>query len=807
MIILTIWEKTLLYLNSNPYASQKTLENTLRSSHHGVAKSLKKLREEGFIREESRYVEDKKRRLKTYTLTGQGRKNAENIEKKIGKETITIIDMDGKEKEIRFSKINEFLKKKVNKTFTITEILSTLEKNRVELRKLIRETTMNIDFASEKPEIKHFYGREKEIKTIDEFIESKTKTLSIRGIAGIGKTVLITKALEKHKHKYNVFYHRLHSFSTTESMLRYLSDFLSEMKKNRLRAYLLSKENIENIDVMILLSEEMRNTSAVLVFDDIHKIKKETCVFLNELLQTIIKKTNNVKLIVSGRQTPEGVYDKKQVLDRNMKEIILTGLDKKPAEQLLNEKGIKTGTEKIYTITKGHPLLLELIKDEENAAEDAYSFLRNEIYNRVNDDEKNILGLCSVFRYPFKQRIFLENSISIDAVDNLVDKSLMQRSGDIYDEHDMIKEFIYKRLNEREKIRYHRTAGDYYEKEPGEQGLFEKLHHYIMADYMEETAKTMLKQGEKLIKTGFGKEAMSILDSLDKKRIPILDWVKILLLKGDIQRLMGKLDNALSMYNEALKISKENTYHQGTVESYLGIGRCYEEKSQWDQALINLNRYLEISKKTGDKKEMADAYHNLGYIHWRKGKLNDAERYFRLSLKHTNEDLLIANAYTGLGFVNMDRGKYDAAIRFYSKSSGVFEKAGNKYGTLRTYNNIAVTYARKKEYNMAVEYHEKQIGLAESLGDFRGMAYGFIGVSGDYAEMDMLEEAMDCCRKGLTLAEQLGEKLLISLAHNQYGLIVGKRKNWKKADEHFTMSINIAREIGSITRLADTYFD
>lgn len=809
MIMLTGKEKTLVHLKSSVQDYQENIEKAVGVSHRIVSEAVRKLKEEGLINIQKRYIESKGRRINVYFLTDKGRNIADEIEKRISNETITVIDLKGKEKRIKFSEINDFLKKTSNKNFTVIEILNILENNKLELTKLIQKTSGNIDWASERPEIKHFYGRKKEIKTVDDFINSKkTKVLSIRGVAGIGKTTLITKALEKHKHKYNVFWHRFHEFSTAESMLRYLNDFLSTMRKNKLRIYLMSNKNIEKIDALMILEEEMKKINAIMVFDDIHKIKDELSVFLNEFLQ-ILKRINDVKVILSGRQIPR-IYDEKDVLDAIVKEITLEGMDKKSSRQLLNEKGIKTGTEKIYSATKGHPLILELVKNEKTVSEDAYSFLKNEVYNKLFVDEKEILNLCSVFRYPFKNKLFTENNIKLDIVDDLVDKSLMQRSGDIYDEHDLIKEFMYKRLNKREKIRYHRTAGKYYEKETGDMALLEKLHHYIEADYQEETVKTMLKHGKNLIKRGFKEETIGILNVIDKQRIPAREWIKILLLRGNIQRLNGNLDTALSTYNMALKMSEENENLEGIAESYLGIGRVYEEKSRWDDALINLNKYLELSKKTGNKKNVADAYHNIGYIHWREGKLNDAEKYFKLCLKHTRPDadeVITANAYTGLGFVNKDRGKYDTAIRLYNKSMDVFEKTGNKYGVVRAYNNIAVTYARKKEYDRAIEYHIKQISLAESIGDFRGIAYELIGVSGDYAEKDMLKKALDYCRKGLSLAERLDEKLLISLAHNNMGVIMGKRKTWEKADEHFNASIRIAKEIGSITRLADAHFD
>lgn len=93
------------------------------------------------------------------------------------------------------------------------------------------------------------------------------------------------------------------------------------------------------------------------------------------------------------------------------------------------------------------------------------------------------------------------------------------------------------------------------------------------------------------------------------------------------------------------------------------------------------------------------------------------------------------------------------------------------------------------------------------MGDFRGMAYGLIGVSGDYAEKGMLREALDSAEKGLSLAEQLDEKLLISLSHNNMGVIMGKKSLWEKADECFNTSIRIASEIGGIERLANAHVD
>ena len=73
MIILTVKEKTLLYLTTIPQDFQRNIETMLNISHSETSKSLGKLKEKQLIKEEKGYVKDEKRKVKTYSLTEIGR--------------------------------------------------------------------------------------------------------------------------------------------------------------------------------------------------------------------------------------------------------------------------------------------------------------------------------------------------------------------------------------------------------------------------------------------------------------------------------------------------------------------------------------------------------------------------------------------------------------------------------------------------------------------------------------------------------------------------------------------------------------
>lgn len=56
------------------------------------------------------------------------------------------------------------------------------------------------------PELDYFFGREEEIEEISDFMDSETyTTLTLRGIAGIGKTALLSKIVDLYKDKKNIF--------------------------------------------------------------------------------------------------------------------------------------------------------------------------------------------------------------------------------------------------------------------------------------------------------------------------------------------------------------------------------------------------------------------------------------------------------------------------------------------------------------------------------------------------------------------------------------------------------------------------
>jgi len=777
--------------------SQSGMEEEANISHRLVSEGLKMLKKESLVEEKRFHLLETGRFRSFYFLTSDGIVKVKELKKEIDEKTLKLKEKN-KVKEMKVGKVVEHLKKisKGKMEINYTNILKHILPNNFLNLADVLEIKKEVDFSERKPEVKYFVGREKALKEISNFIESGARILVIKGIAGIGKTAVVSKILEQYKG--NVFWHRFYPFSTLEGMLKKMSRFLSKIGKEKLRNYMEIGE-IKTEEIMIILEEEM-NESMLLVFDSFENANKKIVDFFSSFKDL---KTGS-KTVVIGRSIPSFYSRKDAVVKKNVVGMKLKELDKRSSENLLIHRGIKKDLDKLYNLTKGHPLMLELILPE--TAIEAEEFLRDEIIKRLNESESKALEIASVFRYPFYPRALLVGDIDYDTIDSLTEKSLFQRSYNVYDVHEILRDFCYNRLTFKQKKYYHGIASDYYKNEKGEDAVVEHVHHLLRAGNNEKAGEIIVENGNSIIKSGYAEEFMHILKSLDenqfqKQRLPIL------LLKGKTSEVIGKWDDSLRHYKLLLELTGDD---KESVEAHLGIARICFPRGKYDETLNNLKDALRISKKINDIHGAADAYYGMGSVHLRKGKIDDAMNNFKLCLdfcQKTGDISLMVKTYRTMGVAYWSKGEYDKSIEIMMKALRTAEKTGDRQEIAKIYNNLGATYAKMNDYRKAIEWYEKCIKISNEIGDVRMTGYGMSNAAEEYTRKDMLDKAIDYTDKALKIFERLDEKRMITQCHLNYGIIHRNRKKWELAISHFKKAVRMAEENKDIEFLSQIYFE
>ncbi|MDI6917703.1 MAG: AAA family ATPase [Thermoplasmatales archaeon] len=497
------------------HLSQEGMADSVMTARSLVSRALSDLAEEGLIGERLAHIRGKKKRMNIYFLTDEGLKMAAGI-KENAENTVVLLKEKDKLEEMKLSEV-----KKLKKDANILDLVNTVAEDGTLDLNMLREKREFIDFSEIAPEPGHFFGRKKELTALKKWVEGfYPKIVVVKGIAGIGKTTLIAKIVSEYKAKKNVFWYRFHDWSTLKNMLTRLSDFLYLSGRRQLKIQIKSKETIDMEKISAILKTHLKNADCLLVFDDFHKAKEPEISFFSSLAD-ILEGADSVKVIVMGRWIPPFYSRKEVIIRKTVSEMLLQGLDESASRELLRERNIKTNLKKLYLLTGGHPLCLEFVDEAGAAAPNIARYIQEEIFSKLTEKEKNALSIASVFRYPFKENAFFiaDDEIGYDTIDRLVDKSLLQISGGVYDTHDLIRALFYSRMIPKTKAELHRRTADYYLNEKNDASYVEAIYHLLKAGDKEGAIKIVDEKGQGIIEHNYSNELISILKEFNMNEI------------------------------------------------------------------------------------------------------------------------------------------------------------------------------------------------------------------------------------------------------------------------------------------------
>jgi len=420
------------------------------------------------------------------------------------------------------------------------------------------------------PKLKYFFGRGEEILWIKEFMDSEIcKILVLRGMAGVGKTAIISRLVETYQDRKNILYLKLYPYSSLSGTLSKLGGFLEKLGRSKLSSYLSeAKESIGLEGFLTALQEDLGGSRVLVILDDVHLAREEITKVFTPLMDML--DSTDAKLVISGRMIPR-FYDKRDMLVRKrLKEVVLGGLDEKSASELLNYRGIEEQYHRqLYSVTGGHPLMLELATP--GAAVDAAEFIDKEILEPLSDQEKKVLGLASVFRAPFPLEAIRSEADEATSR-KLTEKLLLKGMDGSYEVHEMLRMIIYNRLTAEEKIGYHRLAGEFYLNVGTESSLIEAIYHMIKGYKQPQAASIAIERAAQLVRAGYGRALLEEMSQLQEAEVPDY-WPYVLILRGDLMASMGQLAEALKQYDTCVEYTESSSPKGGReVFSYLWFG-------------------------------------------------------------------------------------------------------------------------------------------------------------------------------------------------------------------------------------------
>ncbi|BBD60942.1 hypothetical protein NIES2109_37430 [Nostoc sp. HK-01] len=147
---------------------------------------------------------------------------------------------------------------------------------------------------------------------------------------------------------------------------------------------------------------------------------------------------------------------------------------------------------------------------------------------------------------------------------------------------------------------------------------------------------------------------------------------------GQIYLSLGKYDEALKLYQQALDIYKQNNYKLGIAVALNNIGRVYQNLGNYNQALEFNQQALANYREVGDR---------------------------------TGEGVTISN----LGQVYQKQNQYDQALGLYQQAVAIHREVEDKVSEAATLKFLGDVLAAKNQPSLAIAFYKQSVNLTETI--------------------------------------------------------------------------------------------
>jgi hypothetical protein len=203
------------------------------------------------------------------------------------------------------------------------------------------------------PELRYNYGRNLEISTLKEWLDNKTRLITIYGLTGIGKTALTLKLVSEIAPQFDyIIYRSLENIPQLIALKDDLKQFFTQSLSTPLP------------DIIDYLS----SYRCLIILDDVQNIFKQgelagkylsDCQDYHKFFQQIATTSHQSCLILISWEQPREFITLKS---DNLRSLYLQGLDSQ-AEEIFQEYSLKNQEKwsELITLYQGHPSWLNII--------------------------------------------------------------------------------------------------------------------------------------------------------------------------------------------------------------------------------------------------------------------------------------------------------------------------------------------------------------------------------------------------------------------------------------------------------------
>ena len=261
----------------------------------------------------------------------------------------------------------------------------------------------------------------------------------------------------------------------------------------------------------------------------------------------------------------------------------------------------------------------------------------------------------------------------------------------------------------------------------------------------------------------------------------------------------GPVAEAVTVTTSAVAAARALGDRDAQARALSDLGRLHRRQGRLDEAAETYRQALILYADLGERAAEAVALRNLGSVHWRLGDYRQAADHFRRAWTHyqrLGDDAGQADALVRLGLVDARLGDEAQATERFRAARELSAQLGDRFSEAYVLSLLARLSHRPAQLERAGVHLEQSLAAVRLAGDRTAEAYVLTDLAAVYAGGGRLTEAADHLRQALVLHRRIGDRASEAEALNDLGQVLRAAGATAEARGQHDLALALAREIG-----------
>lgn len=263
---------------------------------------------------------------------------------------------------------------------------------------------------------------------------------------------------------------------------------------------------------------------------------------------------------------------------------------------------------------------------------------------------------------------------------------------------------------------------------------------------------------------------------------------------------LGKDSLSFAFYDKAEIVLKAIDSTHTLSRLMFNKGLFYSERSDYQNAIKNVQNALELFTKEKDTLLMGYSIGTLGYYHIFTGDYTTSldsflKGLFLLEQIDKKESVFYASVQGNLGILYQRLAEYDTALEYHHKALKFFKKIDLQQLMASQYTEIANIYDQQKKYKKALTNYKAAYEISKRNNNIVSIASNYSNMGLIYSHLENYDNALIYIDSAMVINKALKDYGKLSINHHNKGEVYYHKNNFLSARKNFDSSLFYAKSL------------